>query len=74
MSLLGEPGKGFHATRFMGFALYDILGTLFIAGIVSYFAGWSFWWVLLGVFVLGEVLHWLFGVKTAFIRMLEASS
>jgi hypothetical protein len=67
-NILGEPGKGFHATRFLGLALWDVVGTILIAWGVSWWSGWSFGWTLLGLFVLAEVLHWLFGVKTAFLK------
>ena len=65
----GEPGKGFHATRIFGFALYDILGTILIAWLFSYFTGISIWVSLLGWFITGEVLHWYFGVQTAFMKL-----
>lgn len=64
----GEPNKGFHATRIMGFALYDILGTILIAWLTSWYFGISIWYSLLGWFVAGELLHWWFGVKTAFMN------
>jgi len=44
--LFGIPGKGFHSTRFYGFALYDILGTIAISILISYFFGYTFWKVL----------------------------
>ena len=66
----GEPKQGFHATRIFGFALYDTLGTIGIAFVFSYFTGISIWYSLLGWFVAGEVLHWYFGVETAFMKLL----
>ena len=65
----GEPGTGFHATRFMGFALYDTLGTILIAIAFSYFTGVSLLYSVIGWFVAGEVLHWYFGVQTAFMKL-----
>jgi len=69
----GEPKKGFHATRIFGFALYDILGTIGLALIFSYFTGISIWYSLLGWFVVAELLHWYFGVQTEFLRILQSS-
>lgn len=66
----GEPGTGFHATRFMGIALYDTLGTIALALLFSYFTGISIWVSLLGWFVAGEILHWYFGVETAFMKLI----
>jgi len=68
---LGEPGKGFHEKRLGGVALYDTLGTIAIALATSYYFSISVWVSLIGWFVLGEILHWVFGVKTAFIKWIE---
>lgn len=67
----GEPNTGFHATRIMGYALYDTLGTILLAYIFSYFTGISFVYSLLGWFIAGEFLHWYFGVETAFMKQLQ---
>jgi hypothetical protein len=67
-NLFGVPGTGFHSTRVFGFALYDTLGTIAIAWLISYFFGYTFWKVLLFAFVLGEVLHYIFGTPTAFLK------
>lgn len=67
---LGEPGKGFHSVRFLGYALYDVIGTIVIAIIISYFTKYKFIWVLLILFIVAEVLHWYFGVETTIIKQL----
>ena len=69
-NIFGEPNKGFHATRIGGLALYDILGTIGLALATTYFFNISLLWSLVAWFVLGEVLHWYFGVKTAFMKFL----
>lgn len=66
----GEPGTGFHATRIGGFALYDTLGTILIALLFSYFTRIPVLYSIIGWFVAGELLHWYFGVETAFMKML----
>jgi hypothetical protein len=68
--MFGEPKKGFHSQRIMGFALYDTLGTIAIALITSYFFKINFWKSLLGWFVLGEILHYAFGTQTQFLTFL----
>lgn len=65
----GEPETGFHATRIMGFALYDILGTIGLAILFSYFTGISIWYSMLLWFIAGELLHWYYGVDTAFMKL-----
>jgi hypothetical protein len=68
--LFGKPGEGFHSVRFLGYALYDVIGTIVIAIIISYFTKYKFIWVLLILFVVAEFLHWYFGVKTKFIKQI----
>ena len=69
-NIFGEPKRGFHSARLFGFALGDTLGTVAIAGLVSYFWNISFLKTLLWTFVIGEILHYLFGVQTAFLTLL----
>lgn len=69
-SLLGIPGKGVHSTRFMGLALNDMIATVVAAFITTFFIDITFLQSLLAWFVVGEVLHWVFGVDTAFLRMI----
>lgn len=69
-SALGTPSEGFHSSRIHGFALNDILGTLALAGITSYTAKISFMRSVFVWFALAEVLHYAFGVRTAFLERL----
>ena len=66
----GIPGQGFHSYRFMGLAVGDTLGTIFLAVFTSYITKTSIWWNLFFWFVGGEVLHWIFGTPTAFLGMI----
>ncbi len=67
---LGVPGQGVHAQRFMGLALNDTIATIIAALLTSWFFNVSFLYSLIVWFVLGEVLHYVFGVNTAFLKML----
>jgi hypothetical protein len=69
-NLFGEPGKKFHSTRIFGLALYDILGTIALAWIFTYLTEIPLWKSLVGMFVVGEILHYIFGTPTAFIKMI----
>ena len=69
--ILGIPEKGFHATRLFGLALNDTLGTIVLAFIVTYIYEVPLWKSLIGMFVLGELLHYLFGVQTAFLTAIR---
>jgi hypothetical protein len=67
---LGVPGQGVHASRIFGLALNDILATIALALITCFLFRISFGVSLLGWFVLGEVLHYYYGTKTAFLKMI----
>ena len=69
-NLLGEPGKGVHATRIFGLAANDIYMTIIAAIITSYTFNINFIYSLASWFVLGEVLHYAFGTNTAFLKMI----
>jgi hypothetical protein len=66
--LFGVPGEGFHSTRIFGLALYDILGTIALAWALTYVTGFAFWKSLVAMFVLGEVLHYIFRTPTAVLK------
>lgn len=70
--MFGKPGEDFHKERIFGFALYDILGTLIIAYIISkYNKETPFYMVLFYLFVFAQILHVLFGVETEFIKKVK---
>lgn len=70
-TLLGIRGQGVHAARFLGLALNDIIATIVVAILTSYLWNIPFLYSLLGWFVLGEVLHYVFCVDTAFLEMIN---
>jgi fatty acid desaturase len=61
---LGVPGRGVHAWRIFDVAIVDVVLTVLAAWGIAEWRGWPFWWVLLGLFVMGIVLHRLFCVRT----------
>jgi hypothetical protein len=65
--ILGIPGQGVHAPRIGGYARNDILATIGIALITSFMTNTSFIKNLLVWFILGEILHYIFGTQTAFL-------
>ena len=68
--IFGVPKKGFHEKRLFGFAVGDTLGTIGLALIVTYFFKVSLLNSIIGMFVLGEILHYLFGVQSAFLSFI----
>jgi hypothetical protein len=67
---LGEPGKGVHAARIFGISQNDLLMTIAASIITAYLFNISFLVSFIIWFVSGEVLHYLFGTNTAFLRMI----
>jgi hypothetical protein len=67
---LGIRGQGVHSSRILGLALNDIIATIVVAIITSYVFNISFLYSLIGWFILGEVLHIVFGVDTAFLELI----
>jgi hypothetical protein len=67
---LGVPGQGIHAARIYGYALNDTIMTVIAALITAYVYEIPVWKSLVGWFVTGEVLHYLFGVQTAVLTTL----
>ena len=68
---LGEPGKGFHEKRLFGLAANDLLGTIFIGIIIAIILNINPIITVLALFILGELLHLLFCVDTAFLKYLK---
>jgi len=67
---LGIPGKGIHSYRIFNIAIMDVLMTVIGALVISYLSGWKFGWTLLGLFLLGIILHRLFCVRTTIDKLL----
>lgn len=68
--VLGIPGQGFHEKRIYGYALNDTIATIIIALITAYIFNIAVWKSLLGWFVAGELLHYMFGTQTAVLTTL----
>lgn len=69
--ILGAPNTGVHSTRIFGFALNDIIGTIAASFIISVVFKKSFLKTLIVVFILGELMHYIFCVDTAFMKLLK---
>lgn len=72
-SALGIPGKGFHEKRIGGLAFNDTMATIVVAIITSFLFKIHIVTSIVAWFVLGEVLHYIFGVNTAFLKMVNLS-
>ncbi len=61
--ILGCPGEGFHKSRLFGLAINDILAVAVISAMLSYYS-YNPLIVFMLLFILGELLHFLFCVDT----------
>lgn len=68
--IFGKPGKGIHKYRFLGTAISDYLLTILAAVIITYFTKIPLVLTTILAFVLGIVLHVIFGVETNTTRYL----
>jgi hypothetical protein len=69
-NILGVPGKGIHSYRLFGVAIADVIMTIIVASLLSYFFKFSFLKTLLILFLTGIVLHRLFCVRTTIDKLL----
>ena len=72
-NILGEVGKGVHSIRLFDFAIIDTLLTVLAAYLISKSFKVKFWKALLGLFILGEILHYIFGVNSKFLQVIGMS-
>ena len=71
--VFGVPGQGVHKHRFLNAAIVDYIGTIFLAIILSKFTKIPFVLSTIIMFILGIVLHVLFGVNTETVKFLGLS-
>ena len=75
-NIFGEVGTGLHSIRLFNIAIIDVLLTIIGAYIISHYLiiyldkTWNFSIILLGLFILGIILHRLFCVRTTIDRLL----
>jgi hypothetical protein len=72
--IFGKPKTGFHSTRLFGLAVGDTLGTILLGGLFSWIFQFSLFYSIVGMFVFGEILHYWFGVQTAFLTLLNITA
>ena len=63
-NVFGDVNKGVHKYKLFGIAIVDVIGTIIIAYLLHYLFNWNYWYTLLGLFILGIILHRLFCVNT----------
>jgi len=69
-NMLGKPGKGVHSFQIFGIAVFDVILTIILAYLISRICKTNFGYTLLGVFVLGIIMHRIFCVRTTIDKLL----
>ena len=68
--ILGKPNQGVHSYRIFNIAIVDVLLTILGSYLISYFTNYKFIYTLIGMFILGIILHRLFCVRTTVDKLL----
>ena len=67
-NILGVPGEGIHF-HVLEIAIVDVLATIIVGWLLAKLLKVRAIWPIIVLFVLGELLHWLFGVSTTFMKL-----
>lgn len=71
--IFGKPGEGAHKKRIAGFAAIDIIFTILAVFLIWKFLKYktltSFLVILLITFIIAEIMHYMFCVKTKFMEV-----
>jgi hypothetical protein len=61
---LGVPNEGIHSYRIFNIAYMDVLATIIGSILLAYIMQWSYIKTIVGMFILGIILHRMFCVRT----------
>jgi len=67
--LLGKPNEGIHKYRFLGFAIMDIIFTIFGGIILSKMFGINVYKITISLFIIGILMHRIFCVRTTIDKL-----
>jgi hypothetical protein len=68
--IAGKPGEGIHSYSVANIAIVDVALTGVASYGVSKLTGWSFFPTFAGAVVVGELMHYAFGVETRLLKAL----
>ena len=68
--IFGKKNEGLHSIRIFDIAIVDVLLTIFVAFLVSYFFKLNFIYSLVGLFIVGIFSHRFFCVRTTIDKLL----
>lgn len=72
--IFGKPHEGFHKNRLFGLAINDVIGTILIGLLISYYFNIDIKIVSMCLLISVILIHRLFGVDTALNVMIFGSN
>lgn len=71
---LGIPGKGVHSYRLFNIAYVDVILTIICAISIAWLMNWNYIYTIIGLFLLGILLHKIFCVRTTVDKLLFSNT
>ena len=68
--IFGKPNEGVHSYRIFNIAIIDTVLTIILGYFISKYFKLKLLYVLVGLFILGTVIHKIFCVKTTLTKLL----
>lgn len=68
--IFGKPNEGVHSYRFMNLAIVDVLATILVSYLISYYFKTNFIRTTIILFIVGIIMHKLFCVRTTIDKIL----
>ena len=72
--IFGKVGEGAHSYRIANIAIIDTVLTILFAYFIHLATGYRFMYTLVGLFLIGIVLHHLFCVRTTVDKIIFGSN
>jgi hypothetical protein len=69
--IFGKPNEGVHAYRLLNIAVVDVVATIGASALISFAFNINFIIILICLFLLGVVCHWLFCVDTTINKSIK---
>jgi Kef-type K+ transport system membrane component KefB len=69
----GVVNKGFHSHRIFNIAYVDVIMTIIVAVFLAWIMNWNYLKTIVGMFVLGIILHRMFCVRTTLDKFIFPS-
>jgi len=69
-NIFGSPGTGLHKIKFKGTSVIDYFLTIVGAFILTYYTDIPLVLSTIGLFIIGILLHYLFGIETQVLKFI----